>query len=182
MVKQLLTMLGHIFTQTFGDVSSDADETSVVASENVEGLTALYSGVLENVNALNSAIDGIESKSGVIMSAAIAVITLVSSVASFHNSWTPYGAAVLVLSALIAARTISRGTYLTPAKNLEDGDPYLNMESTDLLLHLISDAQQTVKNTVGTLDSKGVLYKWALFTLLLGVAICAAPNFIPILK
>ncbi len=145
-----------------------ANRESGENTEAVQGLTALYSGVLQNLSMAQSADNAIEAKAVGVTALSLAAIALVIQLSDDWHALTVIGLLALVASLVAAFFSLKINDYRSAAVKVADHPEYLKKNDRDLLLQLISDAESSYDNTDGIVRRKAKLFTWSYILLLIG--------------
>jgi|GEM_PF-2040143 hypothetical protein len=138
------------------------------------GLTSLYSGIIQNMSIIHSADNAIESKTTAILAGNLVVITLIFNNSEAVISWqflTIVGLLTLLASIIISLILLWSRSYGGIVVDINDNQDYLDMDDKKLILHLISDAQNSSFESNKILSRKANLYRWAVILFAIGSAI-----------
>jgi hypothetical protein len=139
--------------------------------DNLDGLAALYSGVLENLSIVHSADDAIENKVSAFLAASLVILTLALGRVQDWYLLTLLGAAILVISVILALMVLKSRSYHNAAVKVSDNTDYLDFENRALILQLISDCEDSISESEIILNRKAKIYPWILTLFVLGSAI-----------
>ncbi len=138
---------------------------------NVAGLSAVYSGVLQNLSMMQSADNAIESKaSGVVAFSLTAIALLVSNIQEWHL--------IAVSSLFILIAALYLGVWCLRIRNyrsatvvFEDNPDYFSKDSEQLVKQLISDAEGANTDASAILDKKSLAFRRALILFVVGTLV-----------
>jgi hypothetical protein len=136
--------------------------------KNTDGLIALYQGVCQNLTMIHSADDAIESKLNTLLAADLLVITLVVSNVKKWQLFIFVGLALLALSVLLATIGIWSRNYHSATVKVADNMDYTEMDSRELILQLISDAEKSYDESFTITTKKASLFNPVIALFLLG--------------
>lgn len=138
--------------------------------QNIEGLTALYSGVSQNLSITHAADDAIENKTAAFLAGSLVVLTLVISKAQVWRALTFIGVGLLSLNIVLSIWVLWSRAYGSVAVKVEDNLDYLDMPNKELLLRIISDAEASNAESGKILIQKVKIYRYVLILFIVGTA------------
>lgn len=139
----------------------DSDET-------VQGLSALYSGVLQNLSMAQSADNAIEAKAVGVTALSLASIALVVQLSDDWHGLTIIGLMLLVASLVSAFICLRINDYKSAAVKVADHPEYLEKNDRDLLLQLIADAEASYDDIDQIVRQKAKFFTGSYILLLIG--------------
>lgn len=134
----------------------------------VQGLTALYGGVSQNLSMAQSADNAIEAKAIGVTALSLATIALVIQLSDEWHGLMIIGLLVLVASLVSAFHSLRINDYRSAAVKVADNPEYLEKGDRDLLLQVISDAEASYDNTDKIVRRKAKFFTWSYILLLIG--------------
>ena len=138
---------------------------------NIDGLAALYSGVLQNLSIVHSADDAIENKVSTFLAASLVILTLAFGSIQDWHFLTLLGVTILVIGIILALVVLKSRSYHNATVKVEENTDYLDFEDRKLLLQLISDCEDSISESETILNRKAKIYPWILTLFVLGSAI-----------
>lgn len=134
----------------------------------VQGLTALYSGVLQNLSMAQSADNAIEAKAVGVTALSLATIALVIQLSDEWHALMIVGLLVLVGSLISAFYSLKINDYKSAAVKVADHPDYLEKGDRELLLQVISDAESSYDNIDKIVRRKAKFFTRSYILLLIG--------------
>ncbi|HXH26460.1 MAG TPA: hypothetical protein VNG90_01050 [Candidatus Acidoferrum sp.] len=139
-------------------------------TQNVEGLRALYTGVLQNLHMIQYSDYAIEAKTCAVLAADLVIIVLgVDRLDGHHMLYA--GFIILVVSLICAIIGLWPRTYYTAAVRVRDNPEDLEKQNRDLLLQLIIDADNVCDKTEHERQRKSRFYIWSVIFFGLGAVL-----------
>lgn len=140
-------------------------------TNNVEGLRALYTGVLQNLHMIQYADYAVEAKTCAVLAASLVIIVLaLDKVDGRHLLYL--GIALLVVSLICAITALWPRTYYSATVRVRENQQDLEKTNRQLLLQLVVDADDVCDKTQAELYRKSRLYVWAVSFFALGAILC----------
>jgi hypothetical protein len=146
------------------------EKNSAETTTKVAGYTALYLGVAQNLSMIHSADDAIENKVTAFLAGSLVILALVLGRTETWRVLTFIGVSLLVIGILVAVYILRSRGYNSVAINVSENLDYLSFEQDELLLHLISDAEDSINTSTKILNEKVRLYHWVLALFVFGSA------------
>lgn len=137
-------------------------------TEAVQGLAALYSGVLQNLSMAQSSDNAIEAKAVGVTALSLTAIVLVLQLSDEWHGLMIVALLVLVASLISAFNSLRINDYRSAAVKVADHPEYLEKGDRELLLQLISDAESSYDNTDKIVRRKAKFFTWSYILLLIG--------------
>ncbi len=134
----------------------------------VQGLTALYGGVLQNLSMAQAADNAIEAKAVGVTALSLAAIALVIQSSDEWHGLMIVALLVLVASLISAFNSLRINDYRSAAVKVADHPEYLEKGDRELLLQVISDAESSYDNTDKIVRRKAKFFTWSYILLLIG--------------
>lgn len=139
--------------------------------EVVQGIAALYGGILQNLSTVQSADNAVESKSIGTVGAALAVMGILTQLTQAWHALT-------ILSLILLGGSLGLGLWCLRIRNyqnatvsLSDHPEYLEKATETLIRQLISDAEAAADDGTKKLSRKADIFQWALWLFVAGTAI-----------
>lgn len=149
---------------------NESDKTK----EAVQGLSALYGGVLQNLSMAQSADNAIEAKAVGVTALSLAMITLTVQQSDQWHALMIIGLLLLATSIFCAFQCLKINDYQCAAVKVADHPEYTQKIDRDLLLQLIADAELGYDDVSATVKTKAKFFTWSYALLLFGALICLA--------
>ena len=149
-----------------------SEETS--EQKNIEGLSALYSGVLQNLVMVQAADNAVEGKMIGIAGLSLAAIALIADKTHTWQGLSVLGAGLLVAALALAFLCLRIRNYHSATVSIKEHPGYMTKDSKALLEQLISDAETSYTDAESKLSDKADLYQWAIKAFIAGSLISIA--------
>lgn len=142
---------------------------------NAEGLSALYSGTLQNLAMVQAADNAVETKAIGVVTLSLAIVVLMADNTTTWHILPIIGIMVLGASLILALLCMRIRSYFSATVNIRDKYPgYLTKDSVALLKQLIADAESSYTDSENKLSNKAELCRWALRAFIIGALVCIA--------
>jgi hypothetical protein len=138
------------------------DDKEKVDKENIEGLSALYSGVAQNLSMVHSADDAVEFKIASYLAGSLVILTLVLNRTHTWRVLSFLGVGLLAIGIIVALISLWSRAYNSVAVKVSENLDYLDLYNRELLMHLISDAEDSIEESNEILIKKARLHAWVL--------------------
>ncbi|MDB5177317.1 MAG: hypothetical protein JWN75_985 [Candidatus Saccharibacteria bacterium] len=156
MVKKIVTIQADVLDEVGEEDQHISDEAVAV----------WYNAMLNRYNSSNSANANIDTKSGVLLAATVAIAVFLAQVIKTPRLFLILGAVGLLATVVYCLRIIHVKEMPTEVHTTEGKDDYYSSTDEALYWHLISDLEDALKKTESGNRKKGGLYKKAVYCFL----------------
>lgn len=141
-------------------------------TESLEGLSALYSGVLQNLSMAQAADNAIETKAIGVTALSLAGAALMTQLLDNWHLLAVIGLLFLGLSLLLALSCLGVKDYNGAAVKVEEHTEYLEKDGRSLLVQIIADAETSYTDASKKLEDKAKHFTWAVRLFVVGSVLC----------
>jgi len=150
-------------------MAANLKNPSSKGTSNTEALSSMYAGVAQNLTMLHDADSAVENKLVGLFAASIVILTLLLDRTHTWRALTIIGVILLSLAVLGSLIAVWSRSYSGVAVKVKENTDYLDKDNRDLLLHLISDAEDASNESSRILTMKAKIYNWVLVLFTLGL-------------
>lgn len=158
-------------------IEDEADNSHITDT----AVSVWYQAMINRYNSSNSANANIDTKSGVILAAAVAVGVFLAQIAKTPRLFYVLGAIGLVATVVYCLRNIHVKEMPTEVHLSGGRDDYYNGTDSALYWHLISDLEAAIEKTEEGNRKKGSLYKKAVYSFLTSGLMVIIGIYLPVL-
>lgn len=131
-----------------------------------EATVLWYQAILNRYNSANSANSNIDTKSGVILAAAVAVLIYLAQVSTTPRILSILAAFGLLVTIVIGMKNIHVKSTSTEVHTVNEQEAYYAKKDGDFYWQLIADLQDSLEKIDTINKTKASLYKWMVYTFL----------------
>lgn len=159
-------------------MSSESREEPIHISEKATILW--YQTILNRYNSINSANTSIDTKSGIILAAAVAVLIFTVQSIEIFSYLSTFGMFGLAITVAVGVRGMHIKNIATEVHTTSEKESYYSKDDETFLWQLIADLEDSLSKIDIVNQSKARWYAWAVYLFVGSSALVAIGQFIDV--